>query len=122
MRVLGQAHLDNLGPDVQRAAQSALKDVLLASILRQKDLAKFSLHLRVLADLGNIKALVEFATDEIYHEMGLIEQISGMLEMAAASDATDPKQRFAALDGLAFADFRRKDIPRLRDGWRLWAA
>jgi hypothetical protein len=29
MRVLGLAHLDNLGPDVQRLAQSALKDVLL---------------------------------------------------------------------------------------------
>ena len=25
----------------------------------------------------------EFATDEIFHEMGLIEQLTGMLEMAA---------------------------------------
>ena len=113
MCVLGRAHLDSLGPDVQRrAAQSALKDVLLASILRQKDLAKFSLYLRILADLGEIKMLVEFATDEIYHEMGLIEQISGMLETAAASDATDPDQRFSALDGLAFGDLKRNDIPK----------
>jgi hypothetical protein len=112
MRVLGRAHLDRLGPNVQRAAQSALKEVLLASILRQKDLAKFSLYLRVLADLGDIKMLVEFATDEIYHEMGLIEQVSGMLETAAASDATNPKQRFSALDGLAFGDLKRGDIPK----------
>jgi hypothetical protein len=69
MRVIGRAHLDSLGPGVQRAAQSALKDVLLASILWQKDLSKFSLYLRILADLGEIKMLVEFATDEIYHEM-----------------------------------------------------
>jgi hypothetical protein len=113
MRVLGRAHLDSLAPDVQRAAQSALRDVLLSSILRQKDLAKFALYLRVLADLGDIKALVEFATDEIYHEMGLIEQISGMLETAAASDATDPEQRFSALDGLAFGEFKRKDLPKV---------
>ena len=112
MRVLGRTHLDSLGPDLQRAAQSALKDVLLASILRQQDLAKFSLYLRVLADLGDIKMLVEFATDEIYHEMGLIEQISGMLETAGASDATDPEQRFSALDGLAFGDLKRNDIPK----------
>lgn len=112
MRVLGRVHLDELGQRTQRAAQSALKDVLLASILRQEDLAKLSLYLRILADLGDVKTLVEFATDEIFHEMGLIEQVSGMLEKAAASDSIDPKQRFAALDGLAFGDFKRKDIPK----------
>src|SRR5882762_5300181 len=46
--------------------------------------------------------------------MGLIEQISGMLETAAAtSDATDPEERFSALDGLAFGDFKRQDIPKV---------
>jgi SEC-C motif len=114
MRVLGRAHLDGLCLAVQRAAQSALKKVLLASILRQKDLAKLSLYLRILADLGDLKMLVEFATDELFHEMGLIEQISGMLE-AAASDATSPEQRFAALDGLAFGDFKRGDIPKVTE-------
>jgi len=111
MRVLGREHLDALGPEVLRTARSALRNVLLDSILREKDLAKFSLYLRVLADLGDIKMLVEFATDELYHEMGLIEQIPRSLETAAASDATDPKQRFSALDGLAFGDFKRGDIP-----------
>jgi hypothetical protein len=112
MRVLGREHLDALGPEVLRTARSALRNVLLDSILRKKDLAKFSLYLRVLADLGDIKMLVQFATDELYHEMGLIEQISGTLETAAASNATNPEQRFAALDGLAFGDFKRKDIPK----------
>jgi hypothetical protein len=78
--------------------------------VREKDLAKLSLYLRVLAGLGEIKELVAFATDELFHEMGLIEQISGILEIAAASDATAPEQRFAALDGLVFADFKRNDI------------
>jgi hypothetical protein len=104
-----------LGPEVVRAAQSALRDVLLASILRERNFAKFSLYLRVLADLGDIKTLVEFATDEIFHEMGLIEQLAGMLETAAASDRTDPEQRFAALDGLAFRDFKRNDIPKVAE-------
>jgi hypothetical protein len=36
-----------------------------------------------------------------------------MLETAAASDATDPEQRFSALDGLAFGDLRRNDIPKM---------
>src|SRR6266403_1175652 len=44
--------------------------------------------------------------------MGLIEQISGILETAASSDAINPDQRFAALDGSAFGDFKRKDIPK----------
>jgi hypothetical protein len=111
-RVLGREHLDTLGPVALRAAQLALRDVLLASIVRERDLPKLSLYLRILADLGDIKMLVEFATDEIYHEMGLVEQISGFLEIAAASDTIAAEQRFAALDGLAFADFKRRDIPK----------
>jgi hypothetical protein len=112
MRVLGRKHLDTLGPEVLRAAQSALRNVLLDSIVRRKDPTKLSLYLRILADLGDIKPLVQFATDDLFHEMGLIEQISSILETAASSDATNPDQRFAALDGLAFGDFKRKDIPK----------
>ncbi|MBI1209738.1 MAG: hypothetical protein GC191_20955 [Azospirillum sp.] len=113
MRVLGRMHLDSLKPDVLRVAQSALKDVLVVSISQERDIAKLSLYLRLLADLGDIRTLVEFATDEIFHEMGLIEQISGMLETAAASKNTAPAQRFSAFDGLAFREFKRGDIPKV---------
>lgn len=110
LRGLGTAHFDSFEADRRKTAQTALKDVLLASILRQRDLAKLSLYMRVLADLGDLKILVDFATDELFHEMGLIEQISGMLATAAASEAFDPDQRFSAYDGLAFGAFKRGDL------------
>jgi hypothetical protein len=109
MRVLGRAHLDALGTDALRTVRLALKDVLLASIVRDKDLAKLALYLRILAALGDVKLLVEFATDEIFHEMGVIEPILEMLEKASVSHAVDPAQRFSALDGLVFADFKKGD-------------
>jgi hypothetical protein len=110
IRVLGQEHLDMLGAELRRSGQVVLKNILLTAIFKQKDVAKLSLYLRLLADLGEIKTLVEFATDEIFHEMGLIEQLSAMLESSANSETNSPKDRFDALDGLAFGDFKRNDI------------
>jgi hypothetical protein len=111
IRVLGRAHLHGLDPKVVEAARLALKNVLLKSILRQRDLAKLSLYLRVLADLGDIRAIVQFATDELFHEMGLVQEISPMLQKAAASEAVAAGHRFAALDGLLFADMKKGDVP-----------
>ena len=111
MRVLGQAHLLGLDPKIVEAARLTLKDVLLESILRQRDLPKLSLYLRVLADLGDIRTAVQFATDELFHELGLVQEISPLLERAANNETIAPDQRFMALDGLLFADLKKGDVP-----------
>jgi hypothetical protein len=110
LRGLGLALLDAFDKDQREAIQTALKDILLVSILRQKDLAKFSLYMRLLAELGDLKTLVEFATDELFHEMGVIEQVSGMLAKAASSESFAPAERFSAYDGLAFGAFKHGDL------------
>jgi hypothetical protein len=112
LRVLGKTHLDVVGKEVAHKGLSALSEILLRSIVAEHDLAKLSLFLRVAGELGNIKLIVEVATDEIYHEMGLIEQLTGLLEAAASSTTIPPGQRFAAHDGLVLADFKRRDIAK----------
>jgi hypothetical protein len=111
-RILGRRHLDTIDPAVTRNGLSALGDVLLESIVRARELSKVSLYLRVQAELGNAKPLVDIATEEIYHELGLFDQISQALESVAASPTTTPEQRFAALDGLAYGDFKRSKIEK----------
>jgi hypothetical protein len=110
MRVLGRAHLLGLDPKIVHAARLALKDVLLLSITRERNLAKLSLYLRVLADIGDIRSIVQFATDELFHELGLVQEIRPILENAASSDTVAPDHRFSALDGLVFGDLKKGDI------------
>jgi SEC-C motif len=110
MRVLGRAHLLGLNPEIVQTARLALKDVLLLSITQERNLAKLSLYLRVLADTGDIRSIVQFATDELFHELGLVQEIRPILENAASSETVTPDHRFSALDGLVFGDLKKGDI------------
>ena len=112
IRLLGQKYLQESGDE--RKTQIALKDVLAESQKQDFQLSKLSLHLRMLAAVGDIKTLVQLATDELFHELGVHPEIFASLEKAAASCETDPEDRFWALDGLVFADFKQgnyKSIP-----------
>ena len=104
VRVLGLSILDNLGHNRRSAARLALKDLLAWSLQKQLELPKLHLYLRVLADVGDVKTLAQFATDELFHELAVGPEILTFLDKAAASEATDPVDRFWALDGLAFAE------------------
>lgn len=110
IRTLGRAHLLGLDPKTVIDARSALKDVLLLSILQERDLAKLSLYLRVLADMGDIRSIVQFATDELFHELGLIQEVRPILKSAATDEKVAPNDRFWALDGLVYGDLKKGDI------------
>lgn len=121
IRILGRGHFAAFDQDRRKAIRMALKDVLLESIQKERDLAKFSLYLRTLADLGEIKSLVQFATDELFHELGLIQEISGILHEAAISADIPPDHRFSALDGLVFADIKNRNAEQAAERLRLMA-
>lgn len=87
-------------------AQEALKNILLASLPSAWSLQKVSQLMRLFVALRQTKPLVELATDEIFHEMGLMAEISGYLEQLVAADETPPEDRFWALDGLVFGAFK----------------
>jgi hypothetical protein len=109
IRTLSRAHFASLDQGRRDAARIALKDMLFESITKKRSLDKFSLYMRTLGELGDIKTLVQFATDELFHELGVIQEIREILEKAAASADTPPDQRFSALDGLVFADLKNGD-------------
>ena len=109
LRLIGRNHLA-LDPRMLLQSQMILKNVLAVSLLSQWDISKLSLYLRMLVAVGDIKTLVQLATDELFHELGFRPEILAFLETTAASKATDPEHRFWALDGLFFADLKRGDV------------
>ena len=106
IRVLGRARLTDLGAATVAKAHEALRDVLSASLEANWEYRKLGLYLLMLAETGEIKTLVQFGTDELFHEMGLWPIIRPYLETAAASDEVDAESRFWALDGIVFNDMR----------------
>jgi hypothetical protein len=106
VRTIARTGLTDAGDETTRRAQVALKDVLIPSIQKSWSLQKVSQLMRTYVALGEIKPLVAFATDELFHEMGIMPEITTFLEQAAASDTTAPEERFWALDGLVFGQLR----------------
>jgi hypothetical protein len=115
MRLLASRRLELMTPEQSLHARTALKEVLFTSLTEERDPSRFSLFVRTLVSLKEIKTIVEFAGDELFHEMGVGEVFLASLEVAAASPEIDPEQRFWALDALAFAKLKSEDLSALPD-------
>jgi len=115
MRPLGRGYLDESGAEHAQKAQEAIRDLLIATLQQDNDRQRVFLLLRMFVALGNIKPLVEMATDELFHEMGYMGEIAGYLTTAAQSDAITAEDRFWALDGLVFAHFKAGDEADIKE-------
>lgn len=110
MRLLGRAHIARGGTDHERDIRKLLCDTIIGSIQKNWSIAKVALLVRLFGQLGQAKILVEFATDELFHEMGVWREIEPFLIAIAADEEEDAETRLWALDGLVFNDLREGDI------------
>jgi hypothetical protein len=117
VRLLGRAHLLDRGVNAEEAAQQALLEVMVRSIRRDWSIGKLSLLIRLFGALGQSRVLVQFATDELFHEMGVWPEIEPLMVAAANDEEQEPETRLWALDALVFNDLREGDVeaalPRL---------
>ena len=111
-RVLGLRQYAKLPPQQATAGREALKELILASFEKDRDASRFPLFIRTLVELGDLKILVDIATEEWFHELGIDAGIWESLEAAAANERIDPEQRFYALDGLVFAEMKSGDLAK----------
>ena len=114
IRPLGRAYLNDCGVAAHKTAQEAIRDLLMVALPKEHDRQRVFLLLRMFVTLGNVKPLVEMATDELFHELGYMEEISAFLSQAAASENISAEDRFWALDGLVFAHFKDGDDTDIR--------
>lgn len=111
-RVLGLRRLAEIAPSHAMVGRQALKVLLLESFEKDRDASRFPLFIRTLVELGELKPLVDIATEEWFHELGVNSGIWDALEAAAADQKIDPEQRFYALDGLVFAEMKSGDTAK----------
>ncbi|MDE0450798.1 MAG: hypothetical protein OXI90_03400 [Gammaproteobacteria bacterium] len=114
IRPLGRAHLNDCGVAALKTAQEAIRDLLIVALRKEHDRQRVFLLLRMFVALGNVKPLVEMATDELFHELGYMDEISAFLSQVAASENMPAEDRFWALDGLVFAHFKDGDDTDIR--------
>jgi hypothetical protein len=115
IRPLGRAFLDDCGADALKAAREAIRDLVMTALPQDHDRQRVFLLLRMFVALGNVKPLVQMATDELFHELGYMEEISAFLVEASASESIAPEDRFWALDGLIFAHFKEGNDTDIRN-------
>nr|WP_313634989.1 SEC-C metal-binding domain-containing protein [Brevundimonas diminuta] len=105
-RVIGKARLAEQGAEALRDRRAALRDIVQKSLQAAWSPQALSLFLRLTGELSDFEPLVEMATDELFHEIGLYPEIEPFLQRAAADETVAPEHRVQALDGLAFGDMR----------------
>ncbi|WCP11998.1 hypothetical protein sphantq_00395 [Sphingobium sp. AntQ-1] len=106
VRMLGRAELTTRGPDLEKKAREVLRGIIMRSIREDWSIGKLNLLIRLFGQLGDAMILVQFATDELFHEMGVWPEIEPYLLAIAADEAADAEVRLWALDGLVFNDLR----------------
>ncbi|MCP1760484.1 ATP-binding protein [Bradyrhizobium japonicum] len=69
MRPLGRTYPSDAGGEHLQNAREAIRDLLIKALPNDHDRQRVFLLLRMFVALGNVKPLVEMATDEIFHEL-----------------------------------------------------
>lgn len=110
----GLADLAGRGVAVESKAKAALREVIIVSLREDWSIAKLGLLTCLFGQLGNSKILVEFATGELFHEIGVWSEIEPFLVEIAANLHADPKMRLWALDGFVFNNLREGAVEPAR--------
>jgi len=114
-RVLGQGRLAACTPATAQAGWSALKTLIIESFEEVPDGTRFPLLVRALVALGDIEALLDLATEELFHELGVDAGMWAAIEATAVDLTRPPEQRFHALDALMIAAFRADEFVGIND-------
>lgn len=105
-RAVGKGRLLLQGSQNVKERQEALRTIVQKSLMESWHPAKLSLFLRLTGETGRLDVLVEMATDELFHELGLWPEVEAYLLQGVQDKSVPPDQRLKALDALAYADIR----------------
>lgn len=106
IRVLGLQHLELMDPLVSKSALKVLKELLIESLQKTRDISRFALLTQIFIKLNDIMTLISLSGEELFYEMGITIDILASVERALTSDTMEPVHKFWALDGLIFAQIR----------------
>ena len=119
IRILGKLHLLSLGRDETRKSLLSLRALILESLHRQRDTSRFGMFARLLAALNDLEPLIDLMGEELFHEIGVIPEVTEALRQSLAAGQLTPDQQFWAYDGLIFAALKHggENAERETKGW-----
>jgi tetratricopeptide (TPR) repeat protein len=106
MRVLGRRHLQTLDRSISQSALEHLRMIFFKSLHERRDSSRLATLISVLLQLEDLDSIIQFAGEELFHEMGTTTEFLAYLEQIAQSEQVAPDKRFWALDGLVFAEVK----------------
>jgi hypothetical protein len=101
-----------LGDRQIRGAAQGIRSLLLESIAERPNPMRSLQIVRLLPLTGDIKPIVEFASDEFFREYGLSREFEELIERFALDESQSHDDRLLALDALAFARLSEHDADR----------
>jgi hypothetical protein len=110
IRPFARTTLLELGEDFELRARRELRAIIMQSLLQDWSIGKLALLIRLFGQLGEAMPLVQIATDELFHEMGVWPEIEPFLVELENHPDESAENRFWALDGLVFNDLREGNI------------
>ena len=111
LRPLAAGHFATLDPAASAAALQALHMQLFLSLRQHKDIPRLTFLVRLLPRVGQTEVLVDLATSEMFYEQGNMAMMWDTLVAAADNPDYSPRDRFWALDALAYWESRDGGTP-----------
>lgn len=111
LRPLAAGRFATLAPEVVAASLDALHMELVESLHRQRDIPRLTQLVRLLPRVGRTDVLVDLATSEMFYEQGNMAMMWDTLVAAADNPDYSPRDRFWALDALAYWESRDGGTP-----------
>ncbi len=109
VRVLGRSALAELEAGERANVHRAFIDVLAASLMRTRDVGRFSQLVQELGIVGDVETLVDLASDDMFHEMGVATEFREVLDAVANDETTPAELRYWAHDAIVFSQLQRGD-------------
>jgi hypothetical protein len=103
IRILGKLHLQSLGTDETRRGLLSLRTLIFESLHGLRDTSRFGMFARLLAALSDLEPLIDLMGEELFHEIGVIPEVTEALRHSLDSGQLTAEQQFWAYDGLIFA-------------------
>lgn len=111
LRPLAARHFVELEPEVVAEALNALHVRLISSLHQHRDIPRLTYLVRLLPRVGRTDVLVDLATSEMFYEQGNMAMMWDTLVAAADNPDYSPRDRFWALDALAYWESRDGGTP-----------
>lgn len=102
IRTLGKIRSNDV-PELKARTLQELSEIILQSLQEHRDFGRIVFWARLLSARNHLEPLIELIGEEIFHEMGVVPEVSLALEQALASGTLEPEQQFWAYDGLIFS-------------------